>query len=146
MGAERKASAVWQGDLLAGKGEVTLESSGLGGTLPVSWPSRTEAPNGQTSPEELIAAAHSACFNMALSGILAKGGNAPDRLETSAVATFDRRGEGWAFTAIALRVRGSVPGMSADAFREAAEEAKVGCPVSRALAGNVEITLDAQLA
>jgi osmotically inducible protein OsmC len=146
MATDRHASAVWQGDLPSGKGEVTLDSSHLGGTLPVSWPSRTEAPNGRTSPEELIAGAHAACFSMALSNVLAKGGNTPERLETSAVATFGEQGEGFGFTRMALSVRGTVPGISEEAFREAAETAKDNCPVSRALAGNVEITVDARLA
>jgi lipoyl-dependent peroxiredoxin len=143
--ADRKGSAVWQGDLRSGKGEVTLETSHLASALPVSWPARTEAPNDQTSPEELLAAAHAGCYSMALSNILAGGGNTPERLETSAVATFGPKGEGFAVTKVALTVRGTVPGVSEDQFRKAAEDAKVGCPISKALAGNVDITLDAQL-
>jgi lipoyl-dependent peroxiredoxin len=144
--ADRKGTAVWQGDLQSGKGEVTLATSNLATNLPVSWPSRTEDPDGQTSPEELIAAAHAACFSMALSNVLAKGGNTPERLETSAVASFGRKGEGFAITGIALSLRGTVPGISEEDFRRAAENAKTACPVSQALAGNVDITLDAQLA
>jgi len=143
---DRKGTAIWQGDLQSGKGEVTLATTHLADSLPVSWPSRTEDPNGQTSPEELIAAAHAACFSMALSNVLASGGNTPERLETSAVASFGRKGEGFGITGIALSVRGTVPGVSEDQFRQAAENAKDGCPVSQALAGNVDITLDAQLA
>ncbi|HUH08511.1 MAG TPA: OsmC family peroxiredoxin, partial [Egibacteraceae bacterium] len=86
--ADRTASTVWEGDLPSGKGRTTFESSGLASDVPVSWPARTEEPNGQTSPEELIAAAHSACFSMAFSNQLAKRGGTPERLETSATVTF----------------------------------------------------------
>jgi lipoyl-dependent peroxiredoxin len=141
--AERRASVVWQGDLLSGKGSATLESSGLASDLPVSWPSRTEDPNGQTSPEELIAAAHAACFSMALSKQLADRDAAPERLETSATVTFVP-GEG--VTRSALSVRVTAPGLDESALGEAATAAKDGCPVSQALAGNVEITVDAELA
>ena len=126
---------------MEGSGQVTLESSGLG-TYDVSWPSRAEEPNGRTSPEELIAAAHSSCFSMALSNGLAKAGNPPERLETTADVTF-QPGEG--ITGIHLKVVGTVPGMSAQDFVEAAEGAKVNCPVSKALTGTA-ITLDASLA
>jgi osmotically inducible protein OsmC len=126
---------------MEGSGQVTLQSSGLG-TYDVTWAARSEEPGGKTSPEELIAAAHSACFSMALSNALAKGGNPPDQLETSAEVTF-QPGEG--ITGIALKVRGTVPGMSAEQFKEAADTAKSGCPVSKALAAT-PITLDAELA
>jgi osmotically inducible protein OsmC len=120
---------------------VTLESSGLG-SYDVTWASRAEDPNGRTSPEELIAAAHSSCFSMALSNALAKAGNPPDALDTSAAVTFQ---PGQGITGIHLTVKGSVPGMSADAFVEAAEDAKSNCPVSKALTGT-KITLDVTLA
>lgn len=123
-----------------GKGQVSLESSGLG-TYDVSWPARAEEPGGKTSPEELIAAAHSACYSMALSHALAQAGNAPERVETSADVTF-QPGEG--ITGIHLTVRGTVPGLSAEDFAQAAENAKTGCPVSKALTGTT-ITLDAAL-
>lgn len=142
---DRKATTVWQGDLQSGKGELTMDSSHVGGTMTVSAPSRFEVPNGQTSPEELLAAAHASCFSMALSNILSGGGNVPDRIETEAVATIQRQGEGFAITKVALTLRASVPGISEDAFREAADKAKAGCPVSKALTGNVDIALDAQL-
>lgn len=145
MGADRKATTQWEGDLKTGGGTVSLDTSGAAGPLQVSWPARAEESGGQTSPEELIAAAHSACFSMALSKALADAGHAPERLETSAVATFSVEG-GAHITGVALTVRGSVPGMDADAFQQAANAAKQGCPVSQALAGNVEITLDASLA
>jgi osmotically inducible protein OsmC len=141
MATTRNATTVWQGSLMEGSGQVTLESSGLG-TYDVSWPARSEEPNGKTSPEELIAAAHSSCFSMALSNALAKAGTPPEKLETSAAVTF-QPGEG--ITGIALKVVGTVPGMSADDFAAAAEGAKTGCPVSKAL-GGTSITLEASLA
>jgi lipoyl-dependent peroxiredoxin len=144
MPADRKATTVWKGDLSSGGGTTTLDTTGLAGELPVSWPSRTEDPGGRTSPEELIAAAHSACYSMALSKALADGGHTPERLETSAVATFDTSG-GPHISGVALTVRGRVPGIGDDEFRQAAEAAKDGCPVSQALAGNVPITVDASL-
>ena len=141
---ESRASATWEGDLAGGAGTTTL-SSGAAGPLPVSWPSRTEAANGKTSPEELIAAAHAACYSMALSHGLATGGNPPTRLDTDAVATFEKTAAGWRLTKMALTVVGDIPGLDADGFEQAANAAKDGCPVSNALAGNVEITLEASL-
>ncbi len=142
---ESRASASWQGDLLSGSGTTTLDS-GVAGPLPVSWPSRTEAPAGMTSPEELIAAAHAACYNMALSNELATGGNAPSKLDTQATATFEKVEAGWRLTSMHLAVTGQVPGISDEGFQEAALGAKDGCPVSNALAGNVAISLEATLA
>jgi len=141
MATTRNASTTWHGTLLEGSGRVELESSGLGG-FDVSWPSRAEEPDGRTSPEELIAAAHSSCFSMALSSGLAKAGTPADTLETTAAVTF-QPGEG--ITGIKLSVRGTVPGVSAEDFAAAAEAAKDGCPVSKALTGTT-ITLDAALA
>jgi osmotically inducible protein OsmC len=141
MATTRKATTHWEGSLFEGAGKVTLESSGLG-TYDVSWPARTEEPNGKTSPEELIAAAHSSCFSMAFSNGLAKAGSAPTSLETSAEVEFT---PGTGITGIKLTVRGVVEGMSNDDFVELAEAAKEGCPVSQALTGTT-ITLDAALA
>jgi len=141
MATTRKATTQWHGSLMEGAGQVTFESSGLG-TQDVTWASRAEDPAGRTSPEELIAAAHSSCFSMALSHALAQQGNAPEALETSAEVTF-QPGEG--ITGIALTVRGTVPGLTEAEFVEAAEKAKTGCPVSKALAGTT-ITLQASLA
>jgi lipoyl-dependent peroxiredoxin len=141
MATTRKATTHWEGSLFEGAGKVTLDSSGVG-TYDVSWPSRAEEANGKTSPEELIAAAHSACFSMALSNGLAKAGTAPTSLNTSADVEFT---PGTGITGIKLTVRGVVEGMSNDDFVEAAEAAKVGCPVSQALTGTT-ITLDAALA
>jgi lipoyl-dependent peroxiredoxin len=141
MATTRTATTHWEGTLLEGAGRVTLESSGLG-TYDVSWPARAEEPGGKTSPEELIAAAHSSCFSMALSNGLAKAGTPPTSLDTRADVTF-QPGEG--ITGIKLSVRGVVPGMSAEDFIAAAKAAKEGCPVSQALTGTT-ITLDATLA
>jgi osmotically inducible protein OsmC len=141
MATTRRATTEWRGTLFEGAGQVTLESSGLG-TFDVTWPSRAEEPDGRTSPEELIAAAHSSCFSMALSNGLAKAEHPAELLQTSAEVTF-QPGEG--ITGIKLIVRGTVPGMSAEDFVAAAEAAKAGCPVSKALTGTT-ITLDAALA
>jgi lipoyl-dependent peroxiredoxin len=138
MAATRTAKAHWEGSLLEGAGQVSLESSGLG-TYDVTWAARTEPEaSGRTSPEELVAAAHSSCFNMALSNILAKAGHAPESLDTTADVTFVP-GEG--ITGSKLSVNGKVPGLDADEFAQFAEEAKKNCPVSQALTGT-EITLD----
>lgn len=141
MATTRTASTHWEGSLMEGAGRVTLESSGLG-THDVTWASRANDPEGRTSPEELIAAAHSSCFSMALSSGLAKAGTPPESLDTSAAVTF-QPGEG--ITGIHLTVRGVVPGLDAEGFIAAATAAKEGCPVSKALTGTT-ITLDAALA
>ena len=141
---QSRASATWEGDLFTGGGTTSL-ATGAAGPLPVSWPSRTEAANGKTSPEELIAAAHASCFSMALSNVLASNGTVASRLETEAVGSFEKLEAGWRLTTMALTVRGDVPGISADDFAAAAAEAKDGCPVSNALAGNVAITVQAEL-
>ena len=141
MATTRHASTLWQGSLLEGSGQVTFDSSGLG-TYPVSWPARSAEPNGVTSPEELIAAAHSTCFSMALSNGLAKAGTPPTQLETAAEVDFQ---PGTGITAIRLHVRGTVPGLDADGFEAAAQSAKENCPVSQALKA-VPISLIAVLA
>ena len=143
MAAERRASVTWNGDLLGGSGTIEEVGSGAFGPLDVSWAARSEEDSGgKTSPEELIAAAHASCFSMALASGLAKAGSAPERLQTTAAVTFV---PGSGITKIGLAVRGSVPGLDADGFRSAAEAAKENCPVSKALAGVPEITVDAQL-
>ena len=136
MATTRRASAEWNGSLMEGAGTVTLESSGIG-SYPVSWPARSAEPNGVTSPEELIAAAHSTCFSMALSHGLAQAGTPPTQLRTSAEVDFQ---PGTGITAIRLTVSGDVPGLAAAGFRAAAENAKENCPVSQALKA-VPITL-----
>jgi osmotically inducible protein OsmC len=140
MATTRTATTHWEGTLFEGAGKVTLESSGLG-TYDVSWPSRAEEANGKTSPEELIAAAHSSCFSMALSNGLAKAGTPATSLDTTADVELT---PGTGITGIKLTVRGVVEGASNDDFVAAAEAAKAGCPVSQALTGTT-ITLDAAL-
>jgi lipoyl-dependent peroxiredoxin len=143
MAAERTASVTWSGSLMEGSGTIKSVGSGAFGPLDVTWASRTEDSGGRTSPEELIAAAHASCFSMALSHALAQAGSPPERLETSATVTFV---PGTGITKSALTVRGTVPGMDATAFAEAAGGAKENCPVWKALAAVPEITLDASLA
>ena len=143
MATDRTASVVWQGDLVNGSGTIQEVTSGALGPLDVTWASRSEEPNGRTSPEELIAAAWAACFSMALSNGLAKAESPPEKLETTVTVTF-RPGEG--IIRGALSVRGSVPGLDEDGFRAAAEDAVANCPVSKALAGIPDVALDAQLA
>src|SRR5487761_1213241 len=128
MATTRTARTAWEGNLAQGKGVVTMASSGIG-EFPVSWASRSAEPNGLTSPEELIAGAHSACFSMALSFALSQAGTPPRTR----------------ITGIHLTVTGDVPGLDADAFAEAAADAKANCPASKALAGTT-ITLTAKLA
>ena len=141
MPTTRTATTHWEGTLFEGAGKVTLESSGLG-TYDVSWPSRAEEANGKTSPEELIAAAHSSCFSMAFSNGLAQNETPATSLDTSADVEFT---PGTGITGIKLTVRGVVEGIDNEKFVELAEAAKAGCPVSQALAA-VSITLDAALA
>jgi lipoyl-dependent peroxiredoxin len=145
MAATREARAVWNGDLMAGSGTVGAASSGKFTDLPVSWSARTEAPGGKTSPEELLAAAHASCFAMALSGALAKAGTPPKRLEVSSKVTFDKVGDNWTVVSSELEVKGQVPGADAAKFKQAAEGAKDNCPVSRALKGNVKLSVNATL-
>ena len=139
MATVRTAAAHWEGSLMEGAGTVELASSKLA-TFDVTWASRTESPEGRTSPEELIAAAHATCFSMSLSHALAQAGTPPTMIDTTADVTF-QAGQG--ITGIALRIRGSVPGITAEQFAEAAEGAKVNCPVSQALTGTT-ITLSAE--
>ncbi|MER7704297.1 OsmC family protein [Kitasatospora sp. NPDC097605] len=141
MATTRTAHTAWEGNLVDGKGLVTFASSGIG-EYPVSWPARAEAPNGKTSPEELIAAAHSACFSMALSHGLTGAGTPPTKLDTKADVTFQ---PGTGITGIHLTVVGEVPGLDEAGFVKAAEDAKANCPVSQALTGTT-ITLSASLA
>ena len=144
MSQVRRAEVEWNGDLLTGAGTVSAASSHAFGPLPVSWAARTEHPD-KTSPEELVAAAHASCFAMAFSSGLAKAGTPPQTLRVSADVTFAKLDAGWTVQSSALTVRGVVPGMSDDDFRAAADAAKDGCPISRALQGNVELSVDAAL-
>ena len=143
MAADRTAHVTWSGSLMEGSGTITSVESGAFGPLDVSWAARTEDTEGLTSPEELIAAAHAACFSMALSHGLAQDGTPPEKLEVDATVTFV---PGTGITKIALAVRGSVPGLDEAGFHEAAEGARENCPVSKALAAVPEITVEASLA
>jgi lipoyl-dependent peroxiredoxin len=144
--AERTAHAVWEGTLTEGAGRVTAESSGLFTDAPVTWVARTEQPGGKTSPEELLAAAHAACYAMAFSNTLAKAGHPAERLEVTATASLDRKPEGGVkVSGMDLRVRGRVPGLDQAGFEDAAATAEQGCPISNAIRGNVEIRLNAEL-
>jgi osmotically inducible protein OsmC len=143
MATERRAQVTWQGDLMGGSGRIEEVGSGAIGPLDVTWASRAEDPNGRTSPEELIAAAHASCFSMALAHGLAGAGTPPSRLSTSATVTFV---PGTGITKSVLEVEGDVPGLDEDGFRQAAENAKDNCPVSQALKGNVELSVTARSA
>ena len=144
--AERRADAIWEGDLLSGSGTITSVTSGVIGDLPVSWAARTEQPGGKTSPEELLAAAHAACYAMAFSNTLARDGTPPERLQVSANVGFHPKpGGGFEVTFSHLTVRGRVAGMDQAAFEAAARKGEQGCPISNALRNNVEITVDATL-
>ncbi len=146
MAVVRRARAKWEGNLSSGNGRVSADTSGAFPALPVSWAARTEAPNGRTSPEELLAAAHASCFAMAFSSELAKAGTPPDSLEVTSDVTFDRVNEKWTVVSSHLIVSGKVPNIDEARFRELADVAKSGCPISRALAGNVQISIEAKLA
>jgi lipoyl-dependent peroxiredoxin len=143
MATEKTARATWEGDLLHGSGHVTTGSGSVDADM--SWSARAEDVEGP-SPEELIAAAHATCVSMALAAGLAREGTPPQRLETDATTSFDKVGEGFKLTSVRLTIRGDVDGLDDEAFRAAAEGAKENCPVSQALKGNVEITLEASLA
>jgi osmotically inducible protein OsmC len=140
--AERRAEIVWEGNLPRGNGKFTV-GSGATGEIPVTWGSRTDRPDGKTSPEELIAAAQGSCFAMALSNVLDEGGTPPERLEISAVCTFDV--DEVKVSSVDLDIRGRVSGLDAEGFQNAVEQANEGCPVSNALKGNVDIRLKASL-
>ena len=145
MAAIRRATVKWNGDLNTGDGAVSAITSRAFTSLPVTWASRTEHADGRTSPEELLAAAHATCFAMAFSGDLAKAGSPPDRLEVSSEVTFDRVDGKSTVVSSKLTVRGKVHGLDNDGFRKIAEQTKDGCPISRAIVGNVAISLDAAL-
>jgi osmotically inducible protein OsmC len=146
MAITRSAEVAWNGDLMSGSGTINYVSSGAFSRLPVTWASRTEDHNGRTSPEELVASAHAACFSMAFSNQLAKNGTPSTSLAVKAVITFDKTDAGWRITRSDLHVRGVVEGIDEAKFVELANAAKDGCPISQALKGNVELAVDAALA
>jgi lipoyl-dependent peroxiredoxin len=145
MAVERSAKATWEGDLFGGSGQVSTESDAVRNAT-VKWSSRADEADENTSPEELIAAAHAACVAMALANVLAQAGTPPAKLDTEATATFDKTPDGFRMTTMRLSIRGQVDGLDEEGFRKAAEDAKQNCPVSQALKGNVEVTVDASLA
>jgi osmotically inducible protein OsmC len=140
----RRADARWNGNLTEGRGVVSAATSEAFSELPITWASRTESPDGRTSPEELVAAAHAACYSMAFSSELFKNGTPADEVQVTAQVRFDKL-ERWTVTRSDLTVRGWVPGIDADRFREIAELAKETCPISRMLKGTVELSVDATL-
>lgn len=141
--AERRAEVVWNGDLQSGSGTFDLASSGAWTGANVSFATRTENPNGNTSPEELIAAAHASCYAMALSNVLHEGGNDPEELRITATCVLDMGS--LKITTETLEVHGSVPGLDADGFQQAVEQADQVCPVTNALRGNVDVQVNASL-
>lgn len=145
MAAVRNATVTWTGDLASGSGTVSAATSGAYTDLPVTWASRTEEADGRTSPEELIAAAHASCFSMQFAALLAKRSTPPEHLHVSAMVTFDRVDNAWTVVSSVLDVVGVVPGLTSEEFDAVAEEAKETCPVSRALKGNVELSVNATL-
>ena len=145
MAETRHASATWSGNLTEGAGMLQYISSGAFSRMPITWASRTEAHEGRTSPEELLAAAHASCFSMAFANQLAKNGTIAERLEVRVDVTADKREAGWTVLSSAIKVSGVVPGIDAETFARVADAAKDGCPISRALVGNVDISVEPTL-
>jgi osmotically inducible protein OsmC len=143
--AERQAHTLWEGPLIGGQGDTEFASSGIG-RFPVTWASRTQNPDGKTSPEEMLAAAHATCYAMAFSNTLAQAGNAPERLHVTSTVSLDpKEGGGVVVTRSALEVTGVVPGLDQEGFQQAADQAEKACPISNAIRGNVEVTVTATL-
>lgn len=145
MATTRRAAATWSGDLPSGRGTVTAATTGVFADLATTWASRIGEPEGVTSPEELLAAAHASCFSMACSNELAKAGTPPTRISVEVAITGDKLDTGWTVLSSAITVRGVVPGATEASFHEAAEKAKDGCPISKAIKGNVELSVEAIL-
>ncbi len=146
MAQIRRATARWEGDLVTGRGTVSSATTSQFRDLDVSWGSRTGEPEGRTSPEELLAAAHASCFSMAFAARLAKNGTPARSLDVTAAVTFGQRDAGWGVTTSAITVRGDVQGIHTAKFRSLADDAKENCPISQALKGNVSLSVDADLA
>lgn len=142
--AERRAEAVWEGNLTEGRGRFTVGSGALQ-EQPVTWAARTEQPGGKTSPEELIAAAQATCYAMALSNTLNRQGTPPQQLVVDTTCKLDRVEGGLKITRMQIDVRGKVPGIDQARFEQAAGQAEQGCPVSNALRNNVAMQLTARL-
>ena len=145
MAQVRRAQANWSGDLLSGGGAVSAATSGIFDNQAITWRARTEAAEGKTSPEELLAAAHASCYSMALSNELAKAGFPPERVDVAVEVSADKTDSGWTVQRSAISVRARVPGADETLFQEKAAAAKGGCPISRAISDSVEITLEATL-
>jgi osmotically inducible protein OsmC len=146
MAETRHASANWSGNLAEGSGMLQYVSSGAIARLPITWSSRTEAHGGRTSPEELLAAAHASCYSMAFANQLAKNGTVATKLDVRVDVTADKKEAGWTVLSSAIKVTGVVPGIDKAKFEELANAAKDGCPISRAITGNVELSVEATLA
>jgi len=146
MATVRRAAVKWTGNLMSGSGLLTEVTSGAVSALPLTWASRTEAADGRTSPEELLAAAHASCFAMAFSSDLTKAGAEPESLDVSAEVSAERVDGKWTVVSSKLTVVGRVPGLDEKRFRELADGARDGCPISRAIKGNVQLTVEASLA
>ncbi len=145
MATTRRADATWAGDLLSGRGTVTAATTGVFRDLPTTWASRIGEPEGVTSPEELLAAAHASCFSMAFSNELAKAGTPPTKVTVSVAVSGDKLESGWTVLSAAITVSAVAPGATEASLREAADKAKDGCPISKALKGNVELSVEATL-
>ncbi len=141
MAETRHATATWSGNLAEGAGMLQYISSGAFSRMPITWSSRTEAHAGRTSPEELLAAAHASCFSMAFANQLAKNGTVAEKLDVRVDVTADKRDAGWTVLSSAIQVTGVVPGIDAEMFARIADAAKDSCPISRALKGNVELSV-----
>jgi lipoyl-dependent peroxiredoxin len=145
MATTRRADATWSGDLLSGRGTVTAATTGVFRDLPTTWASRIGEPEGVTSPEELLATAHASCFSMAVSNELAKAGTPPTRVAVTVAVTGDKLESGWTVLSSAITLKAVVPGATDESFQEAVNKAKDGCPISKALKGNVELSVEATL-
>jgi osmotically inducible protein OsmC len=145
MATTRRADATWSGDLLSGRGTVSAATTGVFRDIPTTWASRIGEPEGVTSPEELLATAHASCFSMAVSNELAKAGTPPTRVAVTVAVTGDKLESGWTVLSSAITLKAVVPGATDESFQEAANKAKDGCPISKALKGNVELSVEATL-
>jgi osmotically inducible protein OsmC len=144
--ADRSATASWNGTLAEGGGTVSLTTSGVLRDAAISWRARTAQSEGQTSPEEMLAGAHAACFAMAFTNTLVKAGHQPQGVDVTATCSFEQGDGGWSVTRMHLEAEATVPGIDDAAYQDLAAQAKASCPISRAIANNVEISLDARLA
>lgn len=145
MAQVRRAEAHWSGDLATGGGAVSAATSGIFTDQATTWRARTEASEGKTSPEELLATAHAACYSMAVSNELSKAGHVPERVDVTVEVRADKTDAGWTVLGSHITLRAKVPGVDAATFAAKAQAAKGGCPISRAISDSVEITLDATL-